>query len=175
MGKSVVAVGIKTATIEASQADIDPKRAILQRQRIVIGIKIRALRCFVRTWLSKHCVHSSRCTDCDNLGGRSLDNCARSMAFNPQSCKSNYSSESDVIFPSESGVLPCMMMLINGRNRLGRLSRVRLLAEGEHVISIIFAILAHKISEAICSNGAERVSRCVNKCFFHLITNGCWH
>ena len=83
VGQSVVALGIKAASVETSQADIDPKRTILQVQRIIIAIRIEILWRCIRTWLSKHCVHSSRCTDCDNLGGWSLDNCARSMASSP--------------------------------------------------------------------------------------------
>lgn len=50
------------------------------------------------------------------------------------------------------------------------------LAGTDHVTSIIFHPFSPlKISEVVCSNGAEWVSRCVNRGFFLLVTDGCWH
>lgn len=40
VAKSVVAVGIKTTSVETCQTDIDPKGTVLQTQRIAIAIRI---------------------------------------------------------------------------------------------------------------------------------------
>jgi hypothetical protein len=54
-----------------------------------------------------------------------------------------------------------MIMLINGRNRLGRLSRIGLLTEGDHVTSIIFPTSRSKFqkqSVQMAQNGSADAS-----------------
>jgi len=41
--KSMVALGIKTTSVETSQTDIDPKSTVLQTQRIIIATGIEIL------------------------------------------------------------------------------------------------------------------------------------
>ena len=120
-------------------------------------------------------MHSSRCTDCDNFGGWSLDNCARSIAPGPWFCKTDQSSESTMNLSDESETLPRMRMVINGEDRLGHSSPPRRVEpKGPRDPSIIFPFPL-KISETPRPNGAERVSQRVNRGFAHLFTDGCWY
>jgi len=61
-----------------------------------------------------------------------------------------------------------MRMMISGENRLGS-CEVKLLDHVTRRLSFPFPL---KISEALCTNGAERVSQCVNRGFILLVT-GC--
>lgn len=68
VGARVLAILVQTRAVEADETDVDAVVAVL-RWRISTapdgGI--------ARTWLSKHCVHSSRCTDWLSLGRCRVD------------------------------------------------------------------------------------------------------
>ena len=70
MGPRMMPYFIQTSTIKASETHVDTIGAILD------GHRTKPQQCWSEhqsvqqlTWLSKHWVHSSRCTLCDSLGG----------------------------------------------------------------------------------------------------------
>ena len=60
----------QAASIEACQAHVDAQWIILARSEMT-ALSAEDMTLYA-TWLSKHCVHSSLCTDWDSFGGWSL-------------------------------------------------------------------------------------------------------
>ena len=66
--------------------------------------------------------------------------------------------------------------MINGDNRLGHSSQpCRVKPKGPRDPRRLSFPFPFKISEALCPNGAERVSQRVNRGFTHLVTDGRWY
>lgn len=68
VGARVMAMLIQTRAVEADETDIDTVVSVLVMSLSTTPRCLHSMAGSSRTWLSKHCVHSSRCTDWLSFG-----------------------------------------------------------------------------------------------------------